>query len=101
MDLATSYVGETISRHELVEPERCTRKHADGPLRPPLVTIVDPLETCHEEVASKPLVELMHGQVGKQMNVGRGEDDLCGRDPTRISLLLCLNEHSSTAQDCQ
>mgnify|MGYP000374113517 CR=1 FL=1 len=57
------YVGETISCHELVQPEGCTRKQAHGPLRPPLVTIVDPLETCHEEVASKINVELGEGEM--------------------------------------
>ncbi len=59
----------------MVQPEGGALKHADGLLQSPLIYIVDPLETCHEEVASEPLVELLHGQVREQMIVGGGKDN--------------------------
>jgi hypothetical protein len=65
-----SNVRKAVPCHGFGEPEGGTLKHADGLTRPPVILIADPLETCHEEVASKPLVELLHHQARVQMNVG-------------------------------
>ena len=67
---AGDYVEDAILRHVSIEPEGGTLEHADGLLRPPAVSIVDPLETCHEEVASEPLVELLHRQARGLIPVG-------------------------------
>jgi hypothetical protein len=74
-----SNVRKAVPHHEFGEPEGGALKHADGLMRPPLISIINPLETCHEEVASKPLVELLHRQARVQMNVGGGNDDLINK----------------------